>query len=72
MALFKCMVCDYVYDEGKGDPEHGYAPGTKFADLPATWVCPNCGVLKEFFEPYFGEVVGMYAKGSFFAGEENP
>ncbi len=67
MALYKCLVCDYIYDEAKGDPEHGYAPGTKFDDLPDNWVCPNCGVTKDFFKLYVGEVDGMYAKASEFA-----
>ena len=29
-----CDVCSWEYDETTGDPEHGIAPGTKFADLP--------------------------------------
>ena len=41
-----CVVCDYIYDEAKGDPEHGIAPGTRFEDIPADWVCPDCGVSK--------------------------
>lgn len=49
MSKFKCTVCDYVYDEAMGDPEHGVKAGTKFADLPATWVCPLCGVSKDKF-----------------------
>jgi len=49
MAKYKCTICDYVYDEAVGDPEHGIAPGTKFDDLPETWVCPICGVGKDKF-----------------------
>ncbi len=44
-----CMVCDYVYDEALGDPEHGLAPGTRFEDIPDDWVCPDCGVGKDDF-----------------------
>ncbi len=49
MAKYKCTICDYIYDEAAGDPEHGAAPGTKFGDLPADWVCPLCGVGKDKF-----------------------
>jgi len=50
MAVYKCMVCGYEYDEGEGDMEHGVQPGTKFEDIPADWVCPVCGVGKDQFE----------------------
>jgi len=33
-----------------GDPDHGIKPQTAFEDLPSDWVCPECGVGKEFFE----------------------
>ena len=44
-----CEVCEYVYDEEKGDQASGIAPGTKWEDLPDDWVCPLCGVGKEQF-----------------------
>jgi len=44
-----CMVCDYVYDESLGDPEHGLPPGTRFEDIPDDWSCPDCGVTKDDF-----------------------
>ena len=47
---YVCDVCGYVYDETVGDPDNGIAPGTKWEDLPADWVCPICGVGKEEFE----------------------
>lgn len=50
MEKFECKICGYIYDPAKGDPENGIAPGTKFEDLPADWVCPLCGVGKEDFE----------------------
>ena len=46
----RCIVCEYIYDPAKGDPEHGIAPGTAFADLPDDFLCPDCGVGKEDFE----------------------
>lgn len=50
MDKWECVVCGYVYDPAKGDPEHGVAPGTRFEDLPADWVCPECGAEKDMFE----------------------
>ncbi len=44
-----CNICGYIYDPELGDPESGIAPGTKFDDIPADWVCPECGVDKEQF-----------------------
>ena len=35
---------------GGGDPEHGIAPGTAWADVPMNWTCPECGARKEDFE----------------------
>ena len=46
---YVCNVCGYVYDEEKGDPDNGIAPGTKWEDLPADFVCPLCGVGKDDF-----------------------
>jgi rubredoxin---NAD+ reductase len=46
---FVCLVCGYMYDEAKGDPEHGLAPGTRFADIPDDWQCPDCHVTKADF-----------------------
>jgi len=50
MAKFRCTVCDYIYDESKGDIEHSIKKGTKFSDLPDDWKCPICGVPKDMFE----------------------
>jgi len=46
-----CLLCKYVYDEEKGDPDHGLAPGTSWDDIPDDWVCPDCGATKMDFEP---------------------
>ncbi len=51
MQKYKCTACGYIYDPEKGDPENGVAPGTLFEDLPEDWVCPVCGLGKEFFDP---------------------
>ncbi len=51
MQKFVCDVCGYIYDPEQGDPDNGVEPGTAFADIPDTWVCPECGVGKEEFSP---------------------
>ena len=50
MAKSACGVCGWVYDEAVGDPDNGIAAGTKFEDLPESFVCPLCGVGKDQFE----------------------
>jgi rubredoxin len=50
MEKYKCTVCGYIYDPEKGDPANGIEPATAFADLPDTWICPECGVGKDSFE----------------------
>ena len=50
MKKYKCLVCDYIYDPVKGDPDHKISPGTAFENLPADWTCPDCGAAKNDFE----------------------
>ena len=50
MKKYRCKVCGWIYDEAKGDPDNGIAPGTRFVDLPAEFICPLCGAPKEEFE----------------------
>lgn len=52
MQKWICTVCQYIYDPAVGDEDNGIAPGTSFEDLPDDWVCPECGVPKDMFEPY--------------------
>ncbi|MEO0093738.1 MAG: rubredoxin [candidate division WOR-3 bacterium] len=52
MEKWECLVCGYIYDPEKGDPENGVEPGTPFEELPDDWVCPECGASKDQFEPY--------------------
>jgi rubredoxin-NAD+ reductase len=46
-----CEACGLVYDEARGDPDSGLAPGTRFEDIPEDWRCPVCGVGKRDFRP---------------------
>jgi rubredoxin-NAD+ reductase len=50
MRKWECIVCGLIYDEAKGWPDDGIAPGTKWEDVPEDWLCPDCGVGKEDFE----------------------
>jgi rubredoxin len=61
---YVCTMCDYIYDEKRGEPHRGIKPGTKFEDLPDDYVCPVCAtdpnmrlrfgnVFKNGFEPLF-------------------
>ena len=52
MKNYVCLLCGYTYDPAEGDPDNGVAPGTKFEDIPDTWVCPLCGAGKEDFEAH--------------------
>lgn len=49
MKKFICNVCGYIYEEAAGVPDRGIAPGTKWEELPADWVCPLCGAGKSAF-----------------------
>jgi len=42
MAVYKCEVCDTVYDEEKED--------VKWDDLPDNWICPVCGSGKSYYK----------------------
>lgn len=50
MRKWECIVCGLVYDEARGWPDDGIAPGTRWEDVPEDWLCPDCGVGKEDFE----------------------
>lgn len=45
-----CIICGFIYDEAKGWPEDGIAPGTAWEDVPEAWACPECLVGKADFE----------------------
>jgi rubredoxin len=47
---YMCLICGFIYDEAEGRPDEGILPGTKWADIPLSWRCPDCGSGKEDFE----------------------
>jgi rubredoxin len=46
-----CESCGLIYDPEEGDLDGGIPPGTVFADIPDSWVCPVCGARKRDFVP---------------------
>ena len=50
VKTYMCLICGFIYDEAAGRPEEGIPPGTKWADVPIAWRCPDCGSGKEDFE----------------------
>ncbi|MGH8617599.1 MAG: rubredoxin [Burkholderiales bacterium] len=50
LKVWQCMLCAFVYDEAEGLPDEGIAPGTRWADVPDTWICPDCAATKTDFE----------------------
>lgn len=47
---YECVICGFIYDESLGLPDDGIAPGTKWADVPEDWECPDCGISKFDFD----------------------
>ncbi len=47
---YQCILCAFVYDEVEGYPHAGIAPGTRWADIPDTFECPDCEAKKADFE----------------------
>ncbi|MES2579723.1 MAG: rubredoxin [Pseudomonadota bacterium] len=50
MKTWMCLVCGFIYEEEKGWPEEGIAPGTRWEDVPTDWLCPECGASKAEFQ----------------------
>jgi rubredoxin len=50
MKKWMCTNCGWIYDETLGDAPGGIAPGTRWEDVPESWVCPDCGATKAQFE----------------------
>ena len=57
-----CLVCDYTYDETKGDIDTiggTIQPGTPYAELPSNWRCPTCRSSKDQFNEVVEEIPGF-------------
>jgi len=49
-TVWVCNLCGFIYDEAVGLPSEGFAPGTRWADIPDSWSCPDCGYAKADFQ----------------------
>ncbi|MFI4985873.1 MAG: rubredoxin [Alphaproteobacteria bacterium] len=49
LKTWACLLCAFKYEEEKGLPADGIAPGTKWAEVPEDWSCPDCGADKADF-----------------------
>lgn len=47
---WQCTNCGFIYDEAEGLADEGFAPGTRWQDIPDDWECPLCGFAKKDFE----------------------
>ncbi|MDN5870920.1 MAG: rubredoxin [Nitrococcus sp.] len=45
-----CTACGWIYDESKGVPAVGIAPGTRWEDVPDAFLCQEFGEGKDVFE----------------------
>jgi rubredoxin len=52
MRRYVCSGCYFTYDPEIGLPKDGILPGTAFADIPDSWICPDCGLSKAAFREY--------------------
>lgn len=48
--IWVCEVCGFEYNEAEGWPDEGLAAGTRWADVPDDWECPDCGAQKSDFQ----------------------
>ena len=51
MECMICNVCKWVYNPEAGEPAQGVEPGTARADVPEHFLCPDCGLGKNVFDP---------------------
>jgi len=55
-----CTYCNvYAYDEEKGDPGSKLQPGTKIDDFPDSWLCPVCGMPKDYLQEVRDEIFSL-------------
>ena len=46
LTRWVCLECHWIYDPEKGDPKNGVPAGTPWENVPDTWRCPECKILK--------------------------
>ena len=45
----ECVLCGFVYKDASGEPHAGITPGTRWADVPESFQCPDCDAGKADF-----------------------
>jgi len=50
LKVWQCILCGFIYDEAAGMPQDGIPPGTRWEDVPTSWICPECSATKVDFE----------------------
>ena len=55
-----CTYCNiYAYDEDKGDLDTQLEPSTRLEDFPDSWLCPVCGMPKEYLQEVRDDVFSI-------------
>jgi len=57
---YVCKICGYIYDQERGEPQHGIKKGTPFEKLPSSYICPVCGL-----DPKISREFGKVGKAQF-------
>ncbi|WP_431222476.1 anaerobic nitric oxide reductase flavorubredoxin [Serratia sp. L9] len=47
----QCSVCLWIYDPQEGEPMQDVAPATAWQDVPEDFLCPECSMGKDVFDP---------------------
>lgn len=45
-SQYVCLDCGWIYDEEKGCPDQGIAPGTMWESVADDFTCPECNTKK--------------------------
>ena len=63
MAIYKCKICGFVFDEDNIEEGLNIPAGTKFEDLPSSFKCPKCRMAKSMFEKvdYFSKHLNHFS-----------
>ena len=48
--MFMCTICGWLYEEDRGLPREDVPPGSRWKDVPADFVCPECGADRDWFK----------------------
>lgn len=49
LKKWRCVLCGFTYDEALGLPDEGIPAETRWAEVPESWICGDCGAGKGDF-----------------------